>query len=93
MQQNSQAEKALGYQQITSLSAATALTIPSGCTMALIQPEAQAVRWRDDGTDPTASVGYPLAVGTELQYTAAQLSKVKFIEQTASAKLNIVYYG
>lgn len=93
MQQGTYAEKALGYQQITSLSAATALTIPAGCSMALIQPETQAVRWRDDGTDPTATVGYPLAVGTELQYTAAQLSKIKFIEQTASAKLNIVYYG
>lgn len=87
------AEKPLGYQQITSLSAATALTVPAGTQYALISPESQAVRWRDDGTSPTATVGYPLAVGAELKYTAGSFAIVKFIEQAASAKLNIVYYG
>lgn len=93
MQMSFQAEKALGYQQITSLSAATALTVPAGTILAIITPETQAVRWRDDGTNPTATVGYPLAVGSELRYTAGQLAALKFIEQTASAKLNITYYG
>lgn len=82
----------LGYQQITSLSAATGLTIPSGATMALIVPETQAVRWRDDGTNPTASVGMPVAIGESLNYDG-DLSRIKFIEQTASAKLNISYYA
>lgn len=84
---------ALGYQQIVGLAAATALTIPAGTSLAIITPETQAVRWRDDGTDPTASVGYPLAASAELQYSAAQLSRLKFIEQTATATLNICYYG
>lgn len=83
---------ALGYQQITSLSAATALTIPAGTSYAVIQPETQAVRWRDDGTDPSATVGMQLATGSELTYDG-QLSRIKFIETTASAKLNISYYG
>lgn len=87
------AYRALGYQQITSLAAATALTIPAGTALAIVTPEVQAVRWRDDGTDPTAAVGYPLAVGVELQYVAAQLPRLKFIEQAASAKINICYYG
>lgn len=82
----------LGYQQITSLSAATALTVPTGATMALITPETQAVRWRDDGTNPTASVGMPVAVGESLNYDG-DLSRIRFIEQTASAKLNISYYA
>lgn len=82
----------LGYQQITSLSAATALTVPTGATMALIVPETQAVRWRDDGTNPTASVGMPVAVGEALNYDG-DLSRIRFIEQTASAKLNISYYA
>ena len=43
----------LGYQQITSLSSATGLTVPQGATLALIVPETQNVRWRDDGTNPT----------------------------------------
>lgn len=93
MQMSYQAEKALGYQQLTSLSASTALTIPAGTVLALIQPEIQAVRWRDDGTAPTATVGYPLSTGSELQYTGAQLTALRFIEQSSGAKLNIVYYG
>lgn len=90
----------LGYQQITSLSSASGLTVPTRdpstglsvtANFALITPETQGVRWRDDGIAPTASVGMPLAAGVTLQYDG-DLSKIKFIEQTASAKLNISYY-
>ena len=82
----------LGYQQITSLSASTALTVPSGATLALIVPETQNVRWRDDGTAPTASVGMPIFVGASLSYDG-DLNRIRFIEETASAKLNISYYA
>jgi hypothetical protein len=85
--------RALGYQQITSLSTAQALTVPKGTARALVQPESQSVRWRDDGTSPTATVGNILAAGDTLEYDAAALEVVKFIEVTASAKLNIHYYG
>lgn len=81
----------LGYQQITSLSAAAGLTVPDGATSAVIVAEAQAVRYRDDGTAPTATVGIPLAVAAVLQYTGT-LSAIKFIEQTSGAKLNISFY-
>lgn len=93
MPTSAQAFSRLGYQQITSLSAATALTVPPGAAMALIIPETQAVRWRDDGTNPTASVGQPLAVGAELSYDAANLAALKFIEQVSGAKINVTYYG
>lgn len=93
MQNLYQKERALGYQQITSLAAAASLTVPAGTTMIRIVPETQAVRWRDDGTNPTATVGQPLAVGAELIYTADSAGKLKFIEQAASAKLNVTYYG
>ena len=90
----------LGYQRISSLSSATALTVPtvdpvSGLnakpTIALITPETQNVRWRDDGTDPTSSVGMPLSAGVTLQYDG-DLRRIKFIETTAGAVLNISYY-
>lgn len=82
----------LGYQQITGLSTAKNLTVPTGATMAMITAEAQAVRYRDDGTAPTATVGQPLAVGLlPLQYSGT-LSVIQFIEQTASAKVNVLYY-
>lgn len=82
----------LGYQQITSLSSAKALTVPVGTTRAVIVAEVQPVRWRDDGTNPTASVGMPLAVAAVLSYDG-DLSRIKFIETTASAVLNISYYS
>lgn len=82
----------LGYQQITSLSSASGLTPPAGATLALIVPESQNVRWRDDGTNPTASVGMPIYVGASLSYDG-DFNKIKFIEETASAKLNVSYYA
>jgi len=89
----------LGYQQITSLAASTALTVPQvdsnglSCkpVMARIIATAQAVRWRDDGVAPAASVGMPLAVGTMLDYDG-DLTRIRFIEQVGGAVLNISYY-
>lgn len=90
----------IGYQQITSLSSVQSLTVPTldktglnqKPTFALITPETQGVRWRDDGTAPTSTVGMPLAAGVTLQYDG-DLNKIQFIEQTGSAKLNISYYA
>lgn len=81
----------VGYQQLTSLSASSTLTVPSGATMALIQAETQNVRWRDDGTAPTGSVGMLITAGSILEYTG-QIELLKLIEATASAKLNVSYY-
>lgn len=81
-----------GYQQITALGSAAALTVPAGAKIALIGIENQPVRLRDDGTNPTASVGFKIAVGDSLQYTG-DLSNVKLIETTTSATVNVLYYG
>jgi hypothetical protein len=81
----------LGYQQITSLSSATGLTVPTGATYAVITPEIQAIRWRDDGTNPTLSVGYPLVAGTQLTYSGSLLA-IKLIQQAPSATLDVSYY-
>lgn len=82
----------LGYQQITSLSSAASLTVPAGATMAVIVPDTQGVRWRDDGVAPTASVGMPVAAGVMLNYDG-DLKRIQFIQQTASAVLNVSYYA
>ena len=84
--------KPKGYQQITAVNASVGLTVPSGAVIALIRANTQAVRWRDDGTAPTAAIGVPLAAGETLQYEG-DLSAIKFIEQTASAALDISYYA
>jgi len=80
-----------GYQQITSLSAAVGLTVPLFARIAVIQAEAQVVRWRDDGVNPTSTVGMTLAVGASITYSG-DLAAVKFIQATSGAILNITYY-
>lgn len=90
----------LGYQQITDVSASTALTVPSTDTngslqkpvLAVIIAETQAVRWRDDGVAPSATVGMPLAVGGSFLYDG-DLTKIRFFEQAGGAKLNVSYYA
>jgi hypothetical protein len=89
----------MGYQQLSSLSSAAGLTVPTQtpngsatkANFAIIVAETQNVRWRDDGTDPTASVGMLLVAGVPFQYDG-DLSRIKFIETTASAKVNVSYY-
>jgi hypothetical protein len=84
----------LGYCQLTSIDASTLLsscTIPAGSAYAYLVPESQAIRYRDDGVAPTATVGQPLAVGAALFYGGA-LTKVRVISQVAGAKLNVLFY-
>lgn len=82
-----------GYQQITSLSSAAALTVPVGAEVAYLQAETQNVRWRDDGTNPTGSVGIILYDGAAPTPYTGDLTALKFIEVTSSAKLNVSYYS
>jgi len=85
--------KAVGYQQLTSVPTTTALTVPAGTRMALIQAEAQNVRWRDDGTASTATVGMRLFAGETLRYDAGQIAALQFIQETGTAILNVSYYA
>lgn len=86
-------QKPLGYQQYTSLSSATNLSgYPAGATSAIIYVEGAAIRWRDDGTAPTTTVGMPVSSGQDFQYTG-DFSKIQFIQQTASATINVSYYA
>lgn len=88
----------LGYCQLSSLSSSTGLAscsggIPSGSTTINLACETQAVRYRDDGVAPTASVGFPLTTGQVLNgYKPSDLTLLRIIEQTASAKCNILFY-
>lgn len=87
------------YQQITSVAASTALTVPtrntlgmaSTPTVAVIIPTGAGVRWRDDGVAPTATVGMPLGVDGVLIYDG-DLTRIRFIQQQATAVLNVSYY-
>jgi hypothetical protein len=82
----------LGFQQITSLSAATSLTVPTGANFAIIRCAGQPVNWRDDGTAPTASVGIPMLIADPPLEYRGNLAAMQFIQTTSSATLNVSYY-
>lgn len=89
-----------GYEQLTSLGTAVNLNPPlrdvtglvSSPARAVIIVESAPVRWRDDGVNPTSSVGMPLSAGTVFQYDG-DLRKIKFIQQSVAAVINVSYYS
>ena len=82
----------LGFQQITPGATSTALTVPTGARIAVIHTEVAVMRWRDDGTAPTASVGMRIPTGSELIYDG-ELTKLRLIQEGAGAIANISYYA
>lgn len=80
-----------GFERITDLSSAVGFTAPAGTRLAIFRAETQDIRWRDDGTNPTSTVGLLMSVGDVFMYTG-DFSKFKMIETTASAVVQISYY-
>ena len=87
--------KPYGYQQITVSTSAVGLTVPAGATRAVLGIEAQPLRYRDDGTDPTTSVGFLVAAGGTMELDSKEsLEAFKAIRSSGSdATLNVLYYG
>lgn len=85
-----------GYQQIlaATLAAPTALTVPTGSTVAQVMAEGGNVRYIP-GASPvvTGSAGFPLWATQPVSLSGA-LATYQFINMTAnSAILNILYWG
>lgn len=86
--------KPAGYQQITVSSTAIGLTIPKGAQKAVFAVEAQPLRYRNDGVDPTASVGMLCAAGVQFEmHTKEALEKFKAIRSGGTdSVLSVTYY-
>jgi len=90
----------LGYQQIANntLASAQSLTLPTPPTgayalYAVIQANGGTLRWRDDGTAPTATVGMLIPSGGELCY-AGDLTQIQLIDGgsgTPIADISVYY--
>lgn len=83
-----------GFQQLVVGAAAVALTLPAkspAANVVQIVVETNDVRYRDDGTAPTAAVGVLLKVGSILTYDGP-LGAIQFIQVTAGATLDCAYY-
>lgn len=97
------ARRPLGYQQILAAGLATAVHItpatpPAGnlvgyCVIQCLGTAAtDFVRWRDDGTAPTSTVGMTLFSGQELDYSGDPYA-IQFIVGAGAPVLNISYYS
>jgi hypothetical protein len=71
---------------------ATALTVPDGAKVALIQAETQDLRWLDDGNDPAADEGMLLEAGKDFFYNG-DLTKIKLIAAVSGGVANILFYA
>ena len=77
------------------ISAATAASAKQSYpNYAILRPETGNIRWRDDGTAPTAAVsgGFPLNAGETLEYDG-EIARFQFITTAGSATLNVVLYN
>ncbi len=81
----------VGVIAMPTITSATIMPVPAGADVALISPETQNIRWRDDGTAPTATVGMILYTGDTLWYSG-DLSKLQLIEVAATAGGHVAFY-
>lgn len=90
----------MGYEAITVSSTAvgfTATVIVTSSRSAVVAEcfiVTDAIRYRDDGTAPTAAIGMPVAVSTPFQ-VCGQLAvrNLRMIRQTTDATAHCSYYG
>jgi hypothetical protein len=87
----------LGYCQLSSVSSSTLVSscsggIPTRTAWAVLCVETADIRWRDDGTAPTTSVGMPVAAG-QCFYYSGTFATLRVIAQTGSPKVNISFYS
>ena len=61
-------------------------------TLVVINAEAFGLRWRDDGTAPTAAVGMLIPAGGTFEYTG-NISALQIINAAAGAIANLAFYG
>ncbi len=80
-----------GFQTLTPATA-TGLTVPAGASFAYITVRTNDVRWRDDGTSPTTTVGMLLKANEVLVYKG-DLSAIEFIDVGAASAVDVAYYA
>lgn len=81
-----------GYEQV-ACDTVQSLTVPDNARWALMRAAAQTVRIRDDGTDPTAAVGFPLLTTDNYLTYIGNLPGVRCIAATAGGILEVLYYS
>lgn len=91
---------AKGYEQLTVTTSVATPTIPVGTQMMVVIVGSNSVRMRDDGTNPTSTVGMPYGASTTIpqrfESCGPPLSRVRLIRHSTAggdAEVNLSYYG
>lgn len=88
-------DKQRSYAQITVTGTAALLsalaTIPSWATAVLITPESGSIRYRCDGTAPTASVGQPISSGTSWPVQGAAVIAAMQLIASSSTTVSVEF--
>lgn len=87
----------LGYCQLTSIDTAVLVSscsggIPDGTNVVLMRAETQAVRYRDDGTNPTTTVGMPMLIADAPVLYVGTPSAIRVIAAVGGGKLDVLFY-
>lgn len=93
--------KPLGYRQHTVGNTAIGLAdisggVPQGASYAKIVVETNAVRWRDDGTAATSSVGMLQSASTNNEFelvSPEQIRQLSIIRNSSDSVISVAYYG
>jgi len=72
-----------------------ALTIPALAKAGLASVTGIKVRWRSDGTNPTATVGHPIEIDGYAEFGLADLNGIRFASSDGATvgTVLITYYG
>ena len=83
-----------GYHQLAAGDMTSVTSVPGSGSVVMIQAEAQNVRYRPDGIDPTSTVGILLAAGEThtINIGAGNIASIRVIEAASGAILNVVAF-
>lgn len=82
-----------GYEQQAVSTVAAITSIPSVANKAFVQPDNGDIRWRDDGTAPTATVGnYLPQLSTLTIESVKSLANFQMVAVTGTVNVNINFY-
>jgi hypothetical protein len=76
---------------VASSLATVATQVTAGARQVIVQADGQDVRYRLDGTNPTAAVGVLIKNGTSQAFNMTDAAAAKFIQVSATAVINATY--
>lgn len=83
-----------GFEALTVSTTAVNLTVPSRSEMAIIAIEVADIRYRDDNTAPTATVGVLIRDGGTILVCGDSLTRIQLIrDASVDATAHVSYYG